>query len=168
MQAEAERWLHLAAECSLDLAHHLIADRGWKTPSTYRETFEVLERERVLGPELARQMEAWAGLRNILVHMYLEVYHERLWVFLTEQLHQLEEYARALVVAIIDMVMPDLNGRDTFLKMREVNPDVKAVLITGNANVIDKDELLSLGSCAFLEKPFSVTHLAQKLDELGG
>jgi uncharacterized protein YutE (UPF0331/DUF86 family) len=100
LQAEAERWLHLAAECSLDLAHHLIADRGWKTPSTYRETFEVLEREDVLGPELARQMEAWAGLRNILVHMYLEVDHERLWVFLTEELHQLEDYARALIASL--------------------------------------------------------------------
>ena len=27
LQAQAERWLQLAAECALDLAHHLIADR---------------------------------------------------------------------------------------------------------------------------------------------
>jgi uncharacterized protein YutE (UPF0331/DUF86 family) len=100
LQAEAERWLHLAAECSLDLAHHLIADRGWKTPSTYREAFEVLEQQGVIPPELTRQMEGWAGLRNILVHMYLDVDHERLWEFLTEELDQLEDYARALVKAI--------------------------------------------------------------------
>ena len=41
-KAQAERWLQLAAECTLDLAHHLIAERGWKTPTTYRETFEIL------------------------------------------------------------------------------------------------------------------------------
>jgi hypothetical protein len=41
LQAQAERWLYVAAECSLDLAHHLIADRGWKTPATYREAFMV-------------------------------------------------------------------------------------------------------------------------------
>ncbi|MGH7337257.1 MAG: DUF86 domain-containing protein, partial [Myxococcota bacterium] len=42
LQAQAERWLQLAAECAIDLAHHLIADRGWKTPASYREAFEIL------------------------------------------------------------------------------------------------------------------------------
>lgn len=42
LQAQAERWSHLAVECCLDLTHHLIADRGWRTPSTYREAFRIL------------------------------------------------------------------------------------------------------------------------------
>lgn len=49
------------------LAHHLIADRGWKTPSTYRETSQILTHERALDPALAEQMQIWAGLRNVLV-----------------------------------------------------------------------------------------------------
>jgi uncharacterized protein YutE (UPF0331/DUF86 family) len=93
LRASTERWLHLAAECALDLAHHLIADRGWKTPSTYREAFQVLRDEDVLSAELARQMEQWAGLRNILVHLYLEVDHERLHEFLQNDLDQLESFA---------------------------------------------------------------------------
>jgi uncharacterized protein YutE (UPF0331/DUF86 family) len=36
LQAQAERWLQLAAECALDLAHHLIAERGWKAPASDR------------------------------------------------------------------------------------------------------------------------------------
>ena len=73
LRAQAERWLQLAAECTLDLAHHLIADRGWKTPSTYREAFEILRAEGVIDAALAEQMQAWAGLRNVLTHLYLEV-----------------------------------------------------------------------------------------------
>jgi len=42
LQAQAERWLYVAAECALDLAHHVIADRGWRTPETYRDAFRVL------------------------------------------------------------------------------------------------------------------------------
>ena len=100
LQASAERWLHLAAESALDLAHHLIADRGWKTPSSYREAFQVLAQEGVLLPELARQMEAWAGLRNVLVHFYLEVDHDRLFEILQRDLDQLQAYAAAVSEAV--------------------------------------------------------------------
>ena len=52
LQAQAERWLHLAAESALDIAHHLIADRGWRTPATYREAFAILVDEGVIDPQL--------------------------------------------------------------------------------------------------------------------
>ncbi len=93
VRASAERWLQVAAECCLDLAHHLIADQGWKTPSTYREAFEILHKENVLDRETARQMALWAGLRNVLVHLYLEVEPERLYQILQEDLDQLESFA---------------------------------------------------------------------------
>lgn len=100
LQACAERWLHLAAECTLDLANHVIADRGWKTPATCREAFQVLAAEGVLTPERARQMEGWAGLRNVLVHLYLDVDHERLHEILSRDLDQLERFAAELVRAL--------------------------------------------------------------------
>ncbi len=100
LQAQAERWTHLAVECSLDLAQHLIADRGWKTPATNREAFETLRREEALPPELAIAMEGWARLRNVLVHLYLEVDHERLHEILSSELDDLEAYARALVTML--------------------------------------------------------------------
>ncbi len=95
-QSLAERWIHLAVECALDLANHLIADSGWASPETYRETFQVLAREGALRPELATQMEGWAGLRNVLVHLYLEIDHGMLFDILTEELGQLESYAAAI------------------------------------------------------------------------
>lgn len=96
LQAEGERWLHLASECVLDLAYQLIADRGWPTPATKREVFEVLHREGVLSAEQAKQMAGWAGLRNVLVHVYLDIDHQRLYEVLTQELGSLEAYARAL------------------------------------------------------------------------
>lgn len=95
-QAQAERWLHLAAECVLDLAHHLIADRGWRTPSSYRDAIQVLAENDILDDSLAGQLEAWAGLRNVLVHLYLDVDQQMLFTILERDLGQLEEYARQL------------------------------------------------------------------------
>lgn len=102
LQAQAERWLHLAAECCLDLANHLIADRGWRSPATYRETFTILKEQGVVSSDLAKRLEGWAGLRNILVHLYLEVEHSRLWQFLTEELDDLEAFAKAVSEATDD------------------------------------------------------------------
>lgn len=100
LKAQAERWLQLAAECTLDLAHHLIADRGWKTPSSYREAFEVLHAEGVLGSALAEEMQGWAGLCNVLTHLYLDVDHARLYDILRGELDTLEVYARSLAQAV--------------------------------------------------------------------
>ena len=94
--AQTERWMHLAAETAIDLAQHLIASEGWRTPETNREAFQVLGREGVLTKELAGQMEMWAGLRNVLVHLYLDVDHGLLLDALTGELDQLRAYAAAL------------------------------------------------------------------------
>ena len=97
LQAQAERWLYVAAECCLDLAHHLISDRGWKTPATYRETFTTLEAQGVLAHDLSLAMQGWAGLRNVLAHMYLEVDYGLLHDILQRDLHQLEAFAGAVL-----------------------------------------------------------------------
>lgn len=96
LQAQAERWLQVAAECALDLANHVIADRGWRTPTSNREAFRILREQGVLDEPLAAVMEGWAGLRNILAHLYLEIDHARLYRTLTTELDSLERYAAAM------------------------------------------------------------------------
>jgi len=66
LQAQAERWLQLCAESVLEVAAHVIADSGLRTPTTHRESFRILAESGVLEEALARQMERWAGLRNVL------------------------------------------------------------------------------------------------------
>ena len=96
VQAQAERWMHLAAECAIDLANHLIADRGWRMPTTNRETFQVLAENGALPKDLAERMEGWAGFRNILVHLYLEIDQDTVFDILTRDLHELRAYAARL------------------------------------------------------------------------
>ncbi|MEE8526542.1 MAG: DUF86 domain-containing protein [Thermoanaerobaculia bacterium] len=101
LMAQVERWMHLAVESAIDLAQHLISSRGWRTPTTNREAFRILREEKVLPSRLAEQMEDWAGLRNVLVHLYLEIDHQLLWTALTEELSQLRDFAAA-VAKILD------------------------------------------------------------------
>jgi uncharacterized protein YutE (UPF0331/DUF86 family) len=96
LQAQAERWTHLAVECCLDLANHLIADRGWPPPESYRAAFRTLAAQGVIDSDLAEQMAGWAGLRNILVHLYLDIDHQRLHAALRDERVQLLSFAKAM------------------------------------------------------------------------
>lgn len=80
----------------LDLTFQLIAEEGWPTARTKAEAFEILFREGVLGEDLTHRMRGWAGLRNVLVHVYTQIDHERLWEVIIEELDDLEQFARAL------------------------------------------------------------------------
>jgi uncharacterized protein YutE (UPF0331/DUF86 family) len=97
LQAQAERWLQLCAESVLDLAAHVIADSGLRTPTTYRESFQILREAGVLEEALAKQMERWAGLRNVLVHLYLDVDQDILFDILQDDLGQVQAFVQAVV-----------------------------------------------------------------------
>ena len=66
------------------------------TPTTYRETFTTLEAQGVLAHDLSVGMQGWAGLRNVLAHMYLEVDYALLHDILKRDLDQLEAFAAAV------------------------------------------------------------------------
>ncbi|RME19645.1 MAG: DUF86 domain-containing protein [Deltaproteobacteria bacterium] len=96
LKAQCERWLHLVAEACIDLANHLIADRGWPAPGSYRESFSTLAERGVIDEELSERMERWASLRNVLVHMYMDIDHEILFEILKNDLDQIEKFARQM------------------------------------------------------------------------
>ncbi len=90
----AERYLHLAMECVLDLGNHVIADKNLPAPETNQDTFTRLERAGVIPSELAGRLRSWAGFRNILVHQYLDIDHGIAWLAIQNELGDLEAFAR--------------------------------------------------------------------------
>jgi uncharacterized protein YutE (UPF0331/DUF86 family) len=89
----AERYLHLAMECVLDLGNHFVADQGLPTPETNQDTFTRLEQAGAIPPPLATRLRAWAGFRNILVHEYLDIDHGIAWQAIQKGLVDLESFA---------------------------------------------------------------------------
>lgn len=89
----AERCLHLAIECLLDIGNHIISDRGFRKPDTYADIFEILADEKVISKKLLRDLEGMAAFRNILVHDYLRIDLEKVYAILNEKLPYLEKLA---------------------------------------------------------------------------
>jgi uncharacterized protein YutE (UPF0331/DUF86 family) len=89
----AERYLHLACEAVLDIAQHVIADQGYTQAATYKNAIEVLHEEGLIDQDQSDRLKRWMGFRNVLVHLYLEIDHGRVYDAIREDLGDLEEFA---------------------------------------------------------------------------
>lgn len=77
-------------------------------------------------------------------------------------LNKWKEYS----IAIIDMVMPDMDGRETYLKLKEINPSIKTIISSGFALNGDIETTLRAGSNAFIQKPYSQQELILQIDKI--
>ena len=73
LRSAVERWLQVAIEACIDLAYHVISERGWPPPESARAAFAMMAQHAVIPPDLAERMARAAGLRNVLVHDYVSV-----------------------------------------------------------------------------------------------
>lgn len=93
---KAERCLQLAIQSMLDIGTHIIADQGLAVPTGYEQVIPELGRAGILPAELVERLAGVAGLRNILVHEYLEVDHGRMFDELRGGLEDFEGFAVAV------------------------------------------------------------------------
>ncbi len=70
------------------------------------------------------------------------------------------EKGKSIDLVILDMTMPGMGGRETFEKLRELNPGVRVILSTGYTADERTRELLSSGVKAFVQKPYKMDELA--------
>lgn len=92
----AERMLHLACECVLDIAQHVIADQGFRQPATYKDAMEILSQEGLLAAALSARLQRWMGLRNVLVHFYIDIDHGRTFDAIANDLGDLDQFAAGM------------------------------------------------------------------------
>ncbi|MGH3931114.1 MAG: type VII toxin-antitoxin system HepT family RNase toxin [Pseudonocardiaceae bacterium] len=93
----AGRYLvQVAVQTCIDLANHVIASEGWRTPRDFGDSFTVLHEYGVIDETLAGQLRGLAGLRNRLVHVYDEIDDVRVHQALATGLPDLDAFATAV------------------------------------------------------------------------
>ena len=70
-----------------------------------------------------------------------------------EALARLEEAMYWLV--LLDLKMPGLSGMDVLRRVRDVQPEIRVIIITAHGTVDSAVEAMKLGAVDFLPKPFS-------------
>ena len=65
-------------------------------------------------------------------------------------------------LVILDMKMP-YNGGNAFLQLKKINANVKVLIASGYAKDQQIKEMIEHGCSGFIQKPFSINALSQKI-----
>lgn len=71
-----------------------------------------------------------------------------------------------IALVILDMVMPEMSGEQTFDAIRAIAPSLKVLLSSGYSVEGQAMGILARGANGFIQKPFDVAGLSAKLREL--
>jgi CheY-like chemotaxis protein len=69
-------------------------------------------------------------------------------------------------IVVMDMVMPNMGGGESYDRIREINPNVKALLSSGFSIDGEASEILARGCDGFIQKPFNMKKLSGKIMEI--
>ena len=69
-------------------------------------------------------------------------------------------------IVILDMVMPDFGGKETYEALLRQDPGVKVLLSSGYSIDSQAKDILAAGCKGFIQKPFGMVDLSRKLREI--
>jgi len=70
-------------------------------------------------------------------------------------------------LVLLDLLLPDGNGRDVLRTIREIKTDLPVIVLSALGEVDDKVALLDLGADDYLTKPFAMRELSARIRACG-
>jgi PAS domain S-box-containing protein len=83
-----------------------------------------------------------------------------------EAIEVFENGGNKIELIIMDMIMPGMGGGETFDRLKEIDPDIKVLLSSGYSINGQATKILRRGCDGFIQKPFNMNQLAQKVQEI--
>ena len=93
----AKHSLQEAIEACLDIGSHIIAEQGFRRPEDYREIFRVLVENSIIDHVLSEKLQEMAQFRNLLVHRYGQIDTRRIYIIMSDDLKDIQEFAKSIL-----------------------------------------------------------------------
>lgn len=87
-----ERYLYLVVQATIDLSEAVVSIKNFRKPTTLRESFEILEEEKVIPLDLVEKMVKMVGFRNVVAHDYEKIDYDKVYDVLQNRLGDIEEF----------------------------------------------------------------------------
>ncbi|MEK7325666.1 MAG: DUF86 domain-containing protein [Chloroflexota bacterium] len=92
----AKHLLQVSVEACLDIAHHIVADGGYRTPQDSFDTFVVLNEEKILPDDFLPILRQMTSFRNRVVHLYWDVDDQIVYQTAQHNLADLDRFAQLI------------------------------------------------------------------------
>jgi PAS domain S-box-containing protein len=66
---------------------------------------------------------------------------------------------------LLDLIMPDLTGEETFTELKKINPDVKVLISSGYSKTVTINNLIKQGAVGSIPKPYEIQPFSQAIKE---
>ena len=77
-----------------------------------------------------------------------------------------KEKCGEIKLILLDLAMPNMAGKESYVEMKKIYPSVKVLVITGFKRDQRVREIMELGVSGFLSKPFTMAALSKKIAEI--
>lgn len=66
---------------------------------------------------------------------------------------------------ILDLMMPEMGGLEAFKRIKEKNPELQVIFLTGHPSVSTGVDAMKLGAMDFIAKPVDFNELTEKIKQ---
>ncbi len=94
LKSSTERLIQLIVECATDINNHVVVETGNRPPEDYTVSFIKAAETGLISRELAEKLKGSAGMRNILVHEYMDIDDEKVYSAIPLALKDYKEYIK--------------------------------------------------------------------------
>ena len=68
-------------------------------------------------------------------------------------------------VMILDLKMPGIDGMEVLRRVKETQPDIEVIILTGHGNETDRETCMRMGAFAYLQKPVDIDILSETMKQ---
>jgi two-component system cell cycle sensor histidine kinase/response regulator CckA len=145
-------------------------------------TFELFFPVTEFAPELEKEPlknQALAGSETILVVDDEEIVRDLTLEILSaygykvllaqdglEAIHVYKAFGHTIDLVLLDMIMPRMGGKETYEKLKEINPDIKVLFCSGHGSDHQVCEELRKSGLPYSSKPFKIDELVRKVRQV--
>ncbi len=77
-----------------------------------------------------------------------------------------QQNRQMVAMVILDLIMPEMGGGETYDRLKEMDPNVRVLLASGYSLDGQATEILNRGCDGFIQKPFNLRELSEKLRQI--